>query len=448
MSENLFGTDGVRDRAGEGMLTPTALRRLGVAVGEHFGANCPRAPRVLIGRDTRESGESIESDFGGGLAAAGCEVHTAGVLPTPGISMLVEKLDYDLGIVISASHNPAAFNGVKLFDAGGCKLAVGQEEAITRRFHATQEPAQLGAAPQARDGFVEAYLDVLMEQMGGDGFLQGMTIALDCARGATVTTARRAYERAGATVHVICEEADGARINDGCGSLHPEPLADVVREHGAALGVAFDGDGDRSILVDEQGGVVDGDEVLTLWALALRDAGQLPGDCLVATVMSNAGMESHLREKGIEMARTPVGDREVFEELQRRGAALGGEQSGHIIYLPEANTGDGVRTGLHVARLLQNAGRSLSELRAEIPRFPQVLLNTEVARKVPFDQLSKVATAARETEERLAGRGRLLLRYSGTEPLARVLIEGPDAAENQSLAEHLIACLVDEIGVQ
>ncbi|MEM7167029.1 MAG: phosphoglucosamine mutase [Planctomycetota bacterium] len=446
MSENLFGTDGIRDRAGEGMLAPAALQRLGVAVGEHFSAKCPRAPRVLIGRDTRESGESIEADFGGGLAVAGCEVHTAGILPTPAISMLVGELGYDLGIVISASHNPAAFNGVKLFDAGGCKLVVAEEEEMTRRFHAAEQPPENGPAPQAIQGMATAYLDVLLRQLGGDGFLSGMTIALDCARGATATTAREAFERAGATVHIICDETDGARINEGCGSLHPEPLAAVVKETGAALGVAFDGDGDRSILVDEKGGVVDGDEVLTLWALALRDAGQLPGDCLVATVMSNAGMESHLRANGVEMARTPVGDREVFEELRRRGAALGGEQSGHIIYLPEANTGDGVRTGLHIARMLKAGVRPLSELRAEIPRFPQVLLNTEVARKVPFDDLPKTAAAARETEERLAGRGRLLLRYSGTEPLARVLIEGPDADENESLARHLIDCLVEEIG--
>ena len=446
MTENLFGTDGIRDRAGEGMLAAAALRRLGVAVGEHFTARAGRAPRVLIGRDTRLSGDSIEHDFGGGLAVAGCEVHTAGVVPTPTISMLAADLDYGLGVVISASHNPPAFNGVKLFDDGGCKLAVSEEEEITRRFHATEEPTGEMCAPEAKDGLAQDYIGRLLEQMGGEGFLSGMTIALDCARGATVTTAREAFERAGATVHVICDELDGARINDGCGSLHPEGLADVIKEHGCTLGVAFDGDGDRAIVVDEKGGVVDGDEVLTLWALALRDRGALPGDCLVATVMSNAGMESHLRENGVEMARTPVGDREVFEELRRRGAALGGEQSGHIIYLPEANTGDGVRTGLHVAQLVKAADRPLSELRAEIPRFPQVLLNTEVARKVPFDELPKVAAAARETEERLAGRGRLLLRYSGTEPLARVLIEGPDADENESLARHLIACLNDEIG--
>lgn len=433
---NLFGTDGIRDRAGVGMLAPMELSRLGVAIAR-YAQRGATAPRILCGRDTRVSGTEIERQLGGALAAAGCHIDTVGVLPTPGVSLLSCEEDYQLGIVISASHNPPEFNGVKLFDHAGRKLSVADEEWISQQYF--EVPSEVHAPHDAADveQLRDKYLDRMHAQLGGEPYLEGFKIVLDCARGATATTARAAFERAGATVVMLYDDLDGARINDQCGSLHPEELCRQVVEQGARMGVAFDGDGDRAILVDEKGKIVDGDEVLCLWALDLKQRGELPNNRLVATVMSNAGMEKHLRDNGVDLLRTDVGDREVFAEMVRGEDPLGGEQSGHIIYLPEANTGDGVRTGLHMARLVKGSGQALSELRGAIPRFPQVLLNLPVQSKPPIESLPEVCRERDSVMQTLDGRGRVLLRYSGTEPLVRILVEGPDDQENQELAERI-----------
>ncbi|MFQ5655278.1 MAG: phosphoglucosamine mutase, partial [Planctomycetota bacterium] len=354
---NIFGTDGVRDRGGAGLLSPESLERLGSAIASYALRTRKSAPpTVLIGRDTRPSGPAIEASLSASLTRDGCRVVSAGVLPTPAISLLVAAGEGDLGIVISASHNPPQFNGVKLFDPEGRKLDVEEEERITRDYvAATPRPGRGAAAGVVGvdDGVQlgNLYLSRLLEAFGGNGFLGGMGVVVDCARGATAVVGPEAFRRAGARVTPLFADLDGERINAGCGSLHPEELRNRVTESGAALGIAFDGDGDRCILVDERGGLVDGDEMLALWALALQKEGRLRGSLLVATVMSNAGMESFLTGRGVRLLRTPVGDREVFEAMEREDAVLGGEQSGHVIYRPEAATGDGIRTGLHLALL-------------------------------------------------------------------------------------------------
>jgi len=442
---NIFGTDGIRDLPGRGWLAPAGLAKLAAAFVAHASRGGTPEPRVLVARDPRESGPAIERALADSLGGHGATVVRAGILPTPAVSVLVAGAIADLGVVISASHNPPEFNGVKLFGARGEKLTVEEEERITADARAASEDAPpaardaTGAAPAtlpSAESLRERYLERLLAPYRGDAGLRGLAVVLDCAFGATAVAAPEAFRRAGAQVRAIHAEPDGARINVGCGSTHPEALRAAVVAAGADLGIAFDGDGDRAILVDERGEVVDGDEMLALWALDLRRRGRLPRDRIVATVMSNAGMERFLADAGIAVVRSPVGDREVFRHLRAEGLALGGEQSGHIIEGDEA-TGDGIRTGLALARLVVGSRRKLSELRAPIPRYPQTLLGVEVTAKPPFGSLAGVSEAVGAAERALAGRGRVLLRYSGTEPLARVLVEGSDASENARLAGRI-----------
>ncbi|MCA8961886.1 MAG: phosphoglucosamine mutase [Planctomycetes bacterium] len=444
--ENIFGTDGVRDRAGEGLLSDASIERFGLALASFVREGVDyiiRTPRVLIGRDTRVSGPRIEALLSESLGRRHATVESAGILPTPAISLLVDKLGYDLGVVISASHNPPEFNGLKVFDRRGRKLDVGSEQRITALYHRVPDFSERrSTAISFQPDLPRRYLDFLAQAPTID--LRGLTVVLDCACGATAPVAVQAFERAGARVIAIHTDLDGERINVDCGSLNPEAVGEVVKREGADLGVAFDGDGDRAILVDEKGEVVDGDEVMALWALDLHGRGALRRELLVTTVMSNAGMESYLRDQGISLIRTGVGDREVYQAMELNDAVLGGEQSGHIIDRQYASTGDGIRTGLAIARLLHDRGEPLSKLRAPIPRFPQVLLGVEVEHKVDFEELERVTSQIRRVEEALEGRGRLLLRYSGTEPLARILVEGPDPEENRDLAESLAELLRNE----
>ena len=440
--KNIFGTDGVRDRAGEGFLAIESVQRLAQAVQRVMGGE---GARVLIGRDSRDSGPSIEQQLASVWESGGWGVDLGGLLPTPAVSLLTATGDYQLGVVISASHNPPEYNGIKLLNAKGCKLDVATERAISAEY-AQLDPGEFAPASAAeRSDLGEAYRDRVLADFGGAPFLSGMKIVLDCARGATATVAPEIYRRAGAEVFALFDQPDGQLINDGCGSLHPETLQAKVLEVGADLGVAFDGDGDRAILVDDRGEVVDGDDTMALWAVGLRDAGDLSGGRIVATIMSNAGMESYLRQEGIGIERTPVGDREVFEALVEHDLTLGGEQSGHVIFTPEANTGDGIRTGLHLARLVHSKGARLSELRKPIPRFPQELLAVPVDTQPPLDSLPAVVEAQRVAEGALGDEGRIVLRYSGTEPIARVLVEGPDPTVVQAEAERIAAAIRDSL---
>ena len=432
-------------------MAPPGLTRLARAIVAFAGRRGHPAPRVLIGRDPRASGPEIESvltkaiqacgnsDSGAAASGARPTVLHAGLVPTPAVSLLVEEGLADLGIVISASHNPPEFNGVKLFGPEGRKLTVEEEFAISAdAFDA--KPFDLVALDdvdiEVDPSLRERYLDRLFADFGGAPFLSGLQIVLDCARGATAGCATEVFRRAGADVHAIHDTPDGERINLGCGSTHPEAIAGAVLAAGADLGIAFDGDGDRAILVDATGQVVDGDEMLTLWALDLAAREELPGKRIAVTVMSNSGMESYLDEQGISLVRTQVGDREVHQAMLEEGLALGGEQSGHIIE-GSAATGDGIRTGLALARLVKRSGKTLAELRQPIPRFPQTLIGVEISRKPAFDSLPELRDLLAEAERALAGHGRVLLRYSGTEPLARILVEGANASENEEWAERI-----------
>ncbi len=440
---NIFGTDGIRDVGGHGWLAPDKLQRLSKAIVA-WGRRCGfDSPTVLIGRDPRESGPEIEQILAKALTHFGAEVIDGGLLPTPAVSVLVAAGSADLGIVISASHNPPDFNGLKFFGPDGAKLTVAEEERITADAFAAQSPdldlssrAPVASQADLKTALREQYLEALLGSFDETDFLEGLHVVLDSARGATSLLAAEAFRRAGAKVEAIFCDPDGMQINVQCGSTHPEACAGVVLAREADLGIAFDGDGDRAILIDEKGCTVDGDEMLALWALDLLAEGQLPGQKIAVTVMSNSGMESFLEENGVELVRTKVGDRAVHQAMLDQGLALGGEQSGHLIY-SDAATGDGIRTGLQLARLIRNSKQPLSQLRAPIPRFPQTLIGIPVSSKPSLDSIPEICAIVEAAERALEGHGRVLLRYSGTEPLARVLVEGRDEQENRHWAEKI-----------
>jgi phosphoglucosamine mutase len=443
----LFGTDGVRGVAGHYPLDERTIERLGAALVRAIPHQA-RALRLVVGRDTRESGVWIEQALARGVCSEGASLTSAGVLPTPAIAFLTRSLGFDAGLVISASHNPFQDNGIKVFSGRGEKFSEKLEQEIEAIIADTSwnvdpetcthiEPRDLG----------DAYIEHARAALPDASPLGRLRIALDLANGATTSVAAKLFRSYGFDVTVMGDAPDGRNINLECGSTHPARLRKMVREGGFNLGVAFDGDGDRAIFVDEHGNVVDGDAVLLMCAKQLRAAGALPGSAIVATVMSNIGLELALREQGIEMVRCAVGDKYVMEEMVRRGIALGGEQSGHIIFLEHLFTGDGIVTALRVLRVMAESGRALADLAADLKTFPQVLLNVRVKEKRDLRQLAPVAAAMAAVERSLADQGRLLVRYSGTEPLLRIMIEGRDQAEIQGWAEQIADVVSREIGV-
>ena len=436
----LFGTDGVRGVAGTSPLDPVTVTRLGAAlvrVLPHRGAG-----RVLVGRDTRESGDWIEQALARGVASQGAQLVSTGIVPTPAVAYLTGSRDFDAGLVISASHNPFQDNGIKIFSGHGQKFAEAQERDIEVL---VADPAFLvdPEAPAAvtREDLVDAYLDHARAMLPSPGPLRGARIGLDCANGATATVAPRLFRALGFEVAAIGVEPDGRNINLECGSTHPECLSEVVKKEKLRFGVAFDGDGDRAILIDADGRVVDGDAVLYLCALHMRAGGRLKGNAIVATVMSNIGLEIALREAGIGMLRCPVGDKYVMEELVRRDLALGGEQSGHVIFSEHLFTGDGIVTALAVVRAMVDSGRELSSLAGELVTYPQVLVNVRVKERRALDSVPAVKAVTDAVETRLTGAGRLLIRYSGTEPLLRIMIEGKDQREIQGWADEIASAV-------
>ncbi|GHJ58876.1 phosphoglucosamine mutase [Nocardioides sp. OK12] len=449
----LFGTDGVRGRA-NGVLTAGLALDLSVAAARVLGDAGEfegHRPRAVVGRDTRISGEFLEAAVVAGLASAGVDVHLVGVLPTPGVAHLTDVLDADLGVMISASHNPMPDNGIKFFARGGHKLDDALEERIEARLHA-DEPLPTGADvgrvhphPEA----VQRYADHLVATVPApDGArpLAGLRLVLDCAEGAAYDAGPRALEAAGATVVAIHASPDGLNINDGCGSTHLEPLRKAVLEHGADAGFALDGDADRMLAVDAAGDVVDGDQVLAILALAGRETGSLVDDTVVATVMSNLGFVQAMEAAGITVARTKVGDRYVLEQMRASGFVLGGEQSGHVIMSRHATTGDGLLATLHVAARMASTGRSLADLAGVMTRLPQVLVNVPGVDKDRTDD--EVLTAAVAEEEAvLAGSGRVLLRASGTEPLVRVMVEAPSMEQAQGVADRLAGVVRERLSL-
>jgi phosphoglucosamine mutase len=441
----LFGTDGVRGVAGEPPLDADTIARLGAAfvrVLPHRGAG-----RILVGRDTRESGPFIEQSLARGVSSQGAQLVSTGIVPTPAVAWLTRSMDFDAGIVISASHNPFRDNGIKVFSGRGEKFDEASERAIEAL---VADPSFV--VPPAADARVEpvdlvgAYLTHAREAVGDIGALGGSRIALDCANGATTTAAPRLFRELGFDVTVIGGEPDGRNINLGCGSTHPESLQALVRSDGYRFGVAFDGDGDRAILVDHHGRLVDGDAVMFLCAKHLKARGRLRGDAIVATVMSNIGLELALRALDIAMVRCPVGDKYVMEEIIKRELSLGGEHSGHVIFSEHLFTGDGLVTALAVVRVMVESGRELHDLAGELVTYPQVLVNVRVRERTPLGDVPAVQQSMTRVEARLNGQGRLLVRYSGTEPLLRIMIEGRDQTEIQQWADEIADVVRAELG--
>src|SRR5438552_2478065 len=443
-----FGTDGIRGRAGEPPLDDTTVQKIGRAIARALGTD---APRALLGRDTRESGPRLEAHLAAGLAAEGAVPESAGVLPTPAIAHLARQRTggrrqggYDLGVVISASHNPYEDNGIKVFGGAGRKFSRELEEKTEAVIAALDVPV-LGPPTLVHRDLNSAYLGHLFSSYRGPS-LAGRHLVVDCANGATAVLARRLFEGLGAAVPVIHDAPDGRNINRGCGATVPREVASAVVKHGAEMGMAFDGDGDRCILADEKGRVVDGDHVLFLTARHLAAAGQLKGGAVVGTVMSNVGLEVALDKLGVPLVRTAVGDRNVLEEMERRGANLGGEQSGHVIFLDHEPTGDGLLTALKVLEVVKAAGRPLHELAAELVVYPQVLLNVRVRERAEIEGIPEIKARLDHARSALDGRGRLVVRYSGTEPLLRVMAEGPDEAEVRSLAQAIAEAVTARLG--
>jgi phosphoglucosamine mutase len=449
-SVRLFGTDGIRGRFGE----PPLDRETVMALAVHLAATLRErgngaAPRVVLGGDTRESTPEICRWLAAGLAAGGVDVLYAGVIPTPGVAWLVHQLQADAGVVVSASHNPYPDNGIKLIDPQGFKWSDEDELRLERRMKASPagEVQDLPAGqPEPEPELRERYLRHLASTLPGDRPLAGLKVVLDTGNGAASTYAGELFERLGASAVVLHAAPNGRNVNEGCGSTAPDEMAARVAAEKADLGAAFDGDADRCILADEKGEVRDGDAILYLWATSLHRAGRLQPPRIVATSMSNLGLERALAAEGIGLVRCAVGDRYVVEAMQREGILLGGEQSGHIVQSELASTGDGLLTAIHVAYLRQQAQQPLSAMLAPFRRYPQILLNVRVAKKVDFKTLPGVTAKARAVEETLGLDGRLVLRYSGTEPLARIMIEGPEQRMIDELAEELAGAIRRELG--
>ncbi|HXW07957.1 MAG TPA: phosphoglucosamine mutase [Vicinamibacterales bacterium] len=447
MTTRLFGTDGVRGTAGHYPLDHDTVARLGAALVRAMRHGGGTAVRFLVGRDTRESGEWIERELARGAGSEGADVVSAGVLPTPAIAYVTRSTNFHAGLVISASHNPFQDNGIKVFSGSGEKFTEALErevEAIVARAD-WQVPAAAEARTQRAD-FTDAYLAHVRLALPKPERLGRMRLAVDTANGAAVAVASRLFRELGFEVTLLGATPDGRNINLECGSTHPEALVRAVREHGCRMGVAFDGDGDRALFVDARGRVVDGDAVMLMCARHRKTLGQLPGDAIVATVMSNIGLELALRESGINLIRTAVGDKYVMEEMMKRNLAIGGEQSGHIIFSDHLYTGDGLATALNVLNVMADTGRELADLASQLVAFPQVLVNVRVREKRDLQSVPQVAAAMDAVEKRLAGQGRLLVRYSGTEPLLRVMLEGRDQQEIQAWAAEIAGTVREHLG--
>lgn len=443
----LFGTDGIRGEAGRFPLDAPTVKTIGFSLANHL-AETIKEPVIVIGRDTRESGEWLEQALIEGATHAGVKCLSAGVITTPGVAYLTRHLKANAGVVISASHNPYQDNGIKIFSPSGQKIDDALERQIEsdidKGFQAIDQKTNFDLNPSP--GLRNDYLDFLTNEIANDLSLHGLTIVVDCANGASTEFAPKLFETLGARVIAINCKPDGRNINLNSGSLHIESLMEAVAKENADLGVAFDGDADRSLFVDEKGGFVDGDA--TLWVLAnhLRAHGQLKDDTVVATVMSNIGLEIAFRAVDIKLVRTDVGDKYVLDELLSRGASLGGEQSGHIILPALSLAGDGMITALSLLRALRESNQTLTAATAGFQQYPQILVNVRVREKVPLDQIPSVDAAVRGVEERLSHKGRLLLRYSGTEALARVMIEGENQFEIEDYANRIADAIKREIG--
>jgi phosphoglucosamine mutase len=451
-ARKLFGTDGIRAIAGEVPLDPTTIYAVGLALAHTLRKTAPRH-RVLLGRDTRESSPWIAATLGEGLRQAGTQVESAGIVPTPAVAFLTPTHGFNAGVVISASHNPWQDNGIKLFGADGFKLPDAVELAIEEEifFHASQtkisDPRRFSRV-EDNPGLQTDYIQFLIDSVPGLS-LANLRIVTDCANGAAAAIAPELFRRLNrdgrGEVTLLNIAPDGRNINAGCGALHPEYVASEAQKRGA-LGLTFDGDADRCMLTGPRGNVINGDAILLMAARDLKARGMLTGDLVVATTMSNMGLEAALKRSGIRMLRAPVGDRYVLEEMQKHNAALGGEQSGHILLPHLATTGDGLLTALVVLDLIARTGKSVDELTADLKVFPQVIVNVKVREKKPLKSIPAIAAAIRAAEDELNESGRVVIRYSGTEALARVMIEAESEEAMRRHADAIAAAIRNELG--
>jgi len=448
--KKLFGTDGIRGVANEYPMTAEMAVAIGQALVSVFKGGKDRI-RVVVGKDTRVSGYMFETALAAGICSLGGRVLLAGTLPTPGIAYMTVSMRAEAGAVISASHNPYEDNGIKFFGGDGFKLPDEVENLIESliedpsRLPEKVKGAEIGRAERIEDA-VGRYCVALKSLFPRDLSLDWTKIVVDCANGAAYKVAPMVFEELGAKVIRMGVEPNGTNINDQCGALYPEAMARKVVEEGAHLGVALDGDGDRAILVDEKGGIVDGDGILAICAKYMLDRGKLRGGGVVGTVMTNLGLERYLQSLGLRLVRTDVGDRYVVEAMRAMGMNLGGEQSGHIVFLDDSTTGDGILSCLKVLEIMARTGKSLSEFGKEFQRYPQLVVSKKVTRKVPFDSLRNFSIAMRASEEALRGKGRVHIRYSGTSCAIRLMLEGEDESELRRLA-HEMVCAIQKDGI-
>jgi phosphoglucosamine mutase len=448
VSRKLFGTDGIRGVANVDPMTPEMALRLGRAIALHFHrpGQPGRRGRVVIGKDTRLSGYLFETALASGICSMGADVLLCGPLPTPGIAFITSSMRADAGVVISASHNPYQDNGIKVFASDGFKLPDQVEAHLEELMTGTEidkvvtPAAEIGRATKIEDARGR-YVVFLKAAFPKERTLDGLRIVVDCAHGAAYRVAPAVFSELGAEVITINDEPDGRNINRDCGAVHPEAMRDAVVRHRAHLGIALDGDADRVIVSDENGEEVDGDTIMAICAGRMLERGELRKNTVVATVMSNLGLERCLAGRGARLVRTAVGDRYVVEEMRANGYNFGGEQSGHLVFLDHMTTGDGVLAGLQVLSVMLEAGRPLSELRRVMTRYPQVLVNFKVQAKRPLPELPEVGRLVEGIEAKLGEEGRVLVRYSGTEAKARVMVEGPDPAQIQAYADEIAHAL-------
>jgi phosphoglucosamine mutase len=449
-ARKLFGTDGIRAVAGEAPLDATTIYATGLALGHSLSAKTAK-PRVILGRDTRESSPWIAATIAAGLREAGAEVESAGTVPTPAVAFLARAHGFHAGVVISASHNPWRDNGIKLFGGDGFKLPdaveLGIEEEIFEHAASVSVPDPATLTPVAGNSAYKLdYIQFLLDAVPGLS-LNGMKIVADCANGAAAAIAPSLFRPLGGEVTMLNISPDGRNINDGCGALHPKWVAAQVGERCADVGLTFDGDADRCMLADSRGKVINGDAILLVAARDMKSRGLLTGDVVVATTMSNMGLEAALKRSGIKMLRAPVGDRYVLEMMQKNDAALGGEQSGHVLFPHLATTGDGLLTALVTLDLIARSGKSIDELTADLKVYPQVIVNVKVREKKPLESIPAVAEKIRAAEEELRDTGRVVIRYSGTEPLARVMIEAESEEAMRRNADAIADAIRIELGV-
>lgn len=447
--ESLFGTDGIRGVANRYPITPEIALHVGRAVAAVLKTNS--RSRIVIGKDGRISGDMLEAALAAGICSAGADAYLADIIPTPAVAFLATAVRADAGIVVSASHNPYEDNGIKIFDSQGFKLNTDTEQVIENRvLHPDADfvPAtgdQIGIVHSMPDGR-DRYAQFLKDSMQAANNLKDLHLVLDCSNGATSMIAPLVFSELGAQVTVLSDQPNGVNINANCGSQHIEPLQKAVKDAGADVGLAFDGDGDRLIAVDETGSPVTGDHILAICARHMKQAGVLKNNLVVSTVMSNVGLIKALEQMGIGHMVTDVGDRYVLDRMRTSGAVLGGEDSGHMIFLDHHSSGDGIMTAIRLLEAMHCAGQSLSSLRGIMDVFPQVLKNVRIREKTDIYQFPEIAQVIEKVESHLADRGRVLVRYSGTQPLCRVMVEGPDPDETDRLCQDIVDVVSENLG--